>query len=353
MTIIGFATRGLFASFLCLLIAVNGFTGPAYAQAEAPSFRIVDTEWMDDMRARNVPVRLYWPSDITPDMRIPLVVFSHGIGGSRQGYSYLGRYWAARGIASLHVQHVGSDSSLWAANPLTLVQRLQLAAHESEALARAADVRFALDRMLSPETGSYSTVIDRHRIIVAGHSYGANTALVSVGAGVMRRGGWVDAKDPRFAAAIVISSPPFYGETDLAAVLKNVTVPTLHVTTTDDVIRIPGYYSPATDRIGVYNAVAGPRKMIAVFQGGSHNSFTDRTSSRGQNLNAYVKTATAELTLAFMDVIFRGNQFEMMRWKTKWQAIVALPPDVAAIQRPLAEEASANRKTRASVKALQ
>ncbi len=48
---------------------------------------------------------------------MPLVVFSHGIGGSRQGYSYLGKHWSARGVASLHVQHIGSDAALWRGNP--------------------------------------------------------------------------------------------------------------------------------------------------------------------------------------------------------------------------------------------
>ena len=42
---------------------------------------------------------------------VPLVVFSHGIGGSRLGYTWLGRNFARHGIASLHLQHVGSDRS--------------------------------------------------------------------------------------------------------------------------------------------------------------------------------------------------------------------------------------------------
>ena len=143
--------------------------------------------------------------------RVPLIVFSHGIGGSRRGYSYLGRYWAARGIASLHVQHAGSNSSLWVGNPLGVVGRLQRAAHESEALARAWDMRSALDRVLS---SPYGAEIDRRRIVAAGHSYGANTALLAVGGRVMREGRWIEAGDPRIAAAIVISAPPFYGESD-------------------------------------------------------------------------------------------------------------------------------------------
>jgi hypothetical protein len=34
-------------------------------------------------------------------------------------------------------------------------------------------------------------------------------------------------------------------------------VPTLHVTATEDIIRIPGYYSGAEDRIAVFEAMPG------------------------------------------------------------------------------------------------
>ena len=139
--------RRLGAMLLAIAITTAAPVNPARAQSAAPSF--IDFDWVDASRSRAVPARLHWPTSVAPGSRVPLIVFSHGMGGSRRGYSYLGRYWAARGIASLHVQHAGSDSSLWAGNPLRVVDRLQRAAHESEALARALDLRFALDRMLS------------------------------------------------------------------------------------------------------------------------------------------------------------------------------------------------------------
>ncbi len=303
----------------------------AQAQSAPPAF--IDFDWADPARSRPVPARLHWPTDAAPGSRVPLIVFSHGLGGSRRGYSYLGRYWSARGIASLHVQHAGSDSSLWAGNPLAVVDRLQRAAHESEALARALDLRFALDRMLSSPYGAH---VDRQRVVAAGHSYGANTALVAVGARVMREGRWVEARDPRFGAAIVISAPPFYGESDLASVLSRITVPTLHVTATNDVIQIPGYYSPAADRLKVFNAIATPRKLLAVFEGGSHSVFTDRAFTGGPALNPKVKLATAELTLAFLDLVFEGNGATLARWNVTWQPLLASAPGAAPSPLPAA-----------------
>jgi predicted dienelactone hydrolase len=332
-----FFVGALLALLMTATVGVDHAQGRSEVQSHASPFRVVDFEWIDSGRARAVPARLYWPDDTVRAARVPLIVFSHGMGGSRRGYSYLARYWAARGIASLHVQHVGSDSSLWAGNPLMLVSRLQSAAQESEALARGLDVRFALNRLLSGEAGAYNAGIDRKRIIAAGHSYGANTALVAVGAAVTRNGKRMEAHDTRFSAAILISSPPFYGERDVASVLNNVTVPTLHVTATDDVIRIPGYYSAVTDRLAIYNAIATPRKSLVVFEGGSHSMFTDRGLTGGRELNPKVKAATAELTLAFLDLIFDGNRSDMMQWNLKWKPILALSPGVFPVSGPVAQ----------------
>ena len=150
-----------------------------------PAYGTVEYEWNDPLRGRAVPVRLYLPVSIEPGARVPLVVFSHGIGGSRRGYSYLGSYFAANGIASLHVQHVGSDRTLWIGNPFALVGRLHDAAQEREAVNRVLDLRYALDQLLAGEHGS---IIDASEIVVAGHSYGANTALLAAGARVEREG---------------------------------------------------------------------------------------------------------------------------------------------------------------------
>lgn len=77
-------------------------------------------------------------------------------------------------------------------------------------------------------------------------------------------------------------------------------MPTLHITATEDVIRVPGRYSDAEDRLKVFEAIGGAVKQLAVFQGGSHSIFTDRTGSGGASLNPKVKAATRDLTLAFL-----------------------------------------------------
>jgi predicted dienelactone hydrolase len=278
----------------------------------------LDLDWLDVARQRAVPVRLYWPEGSKP---VPLVVFSHGIGGSRRGYGYLGEYFAANGIASLHLQHVGSDRSLWTGSMISLLGRLRVAAQEREALERVRDLSFALDAVLAHE--EYGKRIDRRRIAAAGHSYGANTAMLAAGASVLRDGRRLELRDPRVTAALLLSAPPFYGEEDLKAILQSITLPTLHVTATEDVIRIPGYYSPASDRIAVFEAVGSPLKALAVFQGGSHSIFTSRGGTGGAALNPQVKLATRELALAFLQRVFEGRGEALQRWPKTYRTLLA------------------------------
>ena len=90
---------GLPIAGLGLQLAVSA--GPSVA-SPTPGHRVLDLALLDADRQRPVPVRLYLPQQASHDGPVPLVVFSHGLGGSRTGYSYLARHWADVGMASLH-----------------------------------------------------------------------------------------------------------------------------------------------------------------------------------------------------------------------------------------------------------
>lgn len=280
-------------------------------------------EWFDPLRNRRVPVKLYAAAAAAPQTGLPLVVFSHGIGGSREGYSYIGRYLASQGYASLHVQHVGSDSTLWSGSILSLVSRLADAAQEGEALNRVQDLRFALDQLLArPEL----VRIDGQRIAVAGHSYGANTAMLVAGANPPVKGLAAMLRDDRVTAAILLSAPPFYGYGDPAQILSDIRIPTLHVTATEDIINIPGYSSGLDDRLAIYGATGTAQatsKVLAVFKEGSHSVFTDRGRTGGTSLNPKIKLATRQLALAFLNQVFSLDKAGLQRWQPENAALVA------------------------------
>ena len=278
-------------------------------------------QWQDPTRQRQVLAKLYLPPTAAYPQPVPLVVFSHGIGGSRDGYSYLGKNWAAKGYASLHVQHEGSDNRLWTGNPLALVARMQDAAQEAEAMNRVHDLRFALDQVLaSPDLAPR---LDSARIVAAGHSYGANTVLLASGAVVQRATGPVQLRDNRLKAAVIISAPPFHGETEPQNIVKPISIPTLHITATGDDIRIPGYVSNHDDRVRLYEQTGGLQKSLVVYREGSHSMFTDRLNTGGQDLNPKVKAATLELTVAFFNDVLAGQKGDLSAWYTQHSDLLA------------------------------
>jgi pimeloyl-ACP methyl ester carboxylesterase len=279
----------------------------------------ISFDWLDSSRNRVVPALLFKPSN--QQQAKALIVFSHGLGGSKERYAYLGQYWASQGYASLHVQHDGSDRKVWRGNRLLLPFRLMDAADETEALARVQDVKFALDQILASE---YATAFNSQNILMAGHSYGANTSMLLTGALVEQNGKRLSLKDNRIKAAILISAPPFYNDQPLEQVLAEVKVPTLHITTTEDEIKVPGYYSSPQDRFELYYAMASSYKVLAVFSGGSHNIFSGwRRNTDTVPQQQVIKAATQALSSAFIEQVTTGDGRAMSLWAQQHQAVLS------------------------------
>ena len=292
-----FITRSLYLTASAALISPSGGSKQSIASA-LQAHRVLELDLLDVARQRPVPTRLYLPQRASSSQPVPLVSFSHGLGGSRFGYQYLATFLADAGIASMHPQHVGSDHNVWRGNPLEMLPRLQAAARDAEALARAQDLRFALDQVLA---SVYAPLVDISKIAVAGHSYGANTAMLVSGARVTTTEVQVgELRDIRIQAAILISAPPLVGQGPMEKALSAVSIPTLHITSVDDTINLPGYRSTVDDRRAVFRAMRASPRTLAVFNTGGHSIFTDRTTRSGPETSARIKGATRELCALFL-----------------------------------------------------
>jgi predicted dienelactone hydrolase len=102
--------------------------------------------------------------------RYPLVLVSHGTGGSAVQMMWLGRFLAAHGYIVAAVNHHGNTSL----EPQRRAQGFLLYWE------RARDLSRVLDRLLADE--SFGSRIDRRRIGAAGFSLGGFTALLAGGA---------------------------------------------------------------------------------------------------------------------------------------------------------------------------
>ena len=305
----------------------NGATRPPAALND-PSIggaivEVLDFEWLDTARDRLVPVRLFMPQQATA---APLVVFSHGLGGSRTGYSHLGRYWASHGVATLHPQHAGSDRAVWSGSGLAMLGSLRAAATPENAIARVNDVRFVIDHLF--RRGEWAERLDASRVGVAGHSFGANTALLACGARYREGGGRIATfGDTRIGAAVVMSAPSLPSDQDPAFTYSSIGVPTLHLTGTHDSTPIPGLSTmPEERRIPFDSLAAGPR-YLGIFEGGRHSMFNDWTRDA---TSESIKTETRALTLAFWRSIFFQDQAAAQLLKSPSRARPSLVPLLAA-----------------------
>jgi predicted dienelactone hydrolase len=276
--------------------APGGAGGP-WQEAAAGAFETLDADWLDERRDRLVPIRLYLPRSDRP---VPLVVFSHGLGGTRAGYAHLGRHWAAQGVATLHPQHAGSDRAVWSAGGLGVLGALRSAATPEQAFARAQDVRFVIDQAFTP--GALAERLDASRIAVAGHSFGANTALLACGARYRNPDGRVsECRDERVRAAVVLSAPSLPTDQDPGFAYRGVAVPSLHLTGTHDSTPIPGLSTEPAQRRVAFDRVPGGPRFLGVFEGGRHSMFNDWSRDEA------IKAGARSLTAAFWRLVFDGD----------------------------------------------
>jgi predicted dienelactone hydrolase len=230
--------------FLLLFLASPWLVGLAQGQEAqppasqpAPESKLIRTQletWHDAARNRDIPVKIYLPEhppaahpapagppptsdrpaeELASPGKFPLVIFSHGLGGSRENYRYIGENLARHGYLVILPTHEGSDTR-------ALVDRSRRPAGEGRAAGsnfladstsspenlrnRPADVSFVIDRIAAD--AELAPLADLGRIAVAGHSFGAYTSLAVAGMKVEIPGNpGLSFRDPRVKAAIAMS----------------------------------------------------------------------------------------------------------------------------------------------------
>ena len=259
---------------------------------------------VDASRSRTVPVKVYLPAGEAPT---PVVLFSHGLGGSREGNPYLGNHWASEGYVAIFLQHPGSDRSVWEdASPRGRLTALKSAANLEATRNRLDDVPFVIDQLETWNAEADHPLegrLDLESIGLAGHSYGAVTTL-----GLTDRtfGGQRTLHEKRIDAFLPMSPQPgkvgspgdFFG---------SVSVPVLCMTGTEDGSPIDPTLSPA-DRRKVYAAFPSGDKYQLVFDGAHHFAFGgsgNATKQRARNPNHH--PAIQAISTKFWDAYLKRD----------------------------------------------
>lgn len=239
----------------------------------------------DANRDREIPIRIY-AADDAHGGSAPVVLFSHGLGGSRYGSSFLGRHWAARGYVAVFLQHPGSDEGIWkGVPPRRRRAALAGAASATTAVDRFRDVPAVLDQLTQWNADAADLLhgrLDLTNVGMSGHSFGAVTTQAV--AGQSDPGGRSPFREDRIRAAIAFSpSPPRRGDADAA--FATVDIPWMLMTGSEDGSPegIQGSVKQAADRRLVYrNLPDTAAKYEVVFHRAEHHAFTDHPARRGQ-----------------------------------------------------------------------
>lgn len=263
-------------------------------------------------QGRSVPLRVDLPAS---KAAAPVVLFSHGLGGSRDAGHFLGNHWTARGYVAIFLQHPGSDSSVWRDVPMReRMTAMREAASGKNLLLRCDDVHATLDQLEKwNQTEGHPLFgrLDLQHVGMSGHSFGAQTTQAVAGQkfpiGKSRT-------DTRIDAAVVFSpGSPAAGSKSQA--FGSVQVPWMLMTGTKDVAPIGG--QTIESRYAVYpNLPASIDKYEIVLKDAEHSIFSD-LKQRGENTDREMKHHQSILALstAFWDAYLK-NDAAAREWLT-------------------------------------
>jgi predicted dienelactone hydrolase len=303
-------------SAICLIssIIVFGFTTASgqdrpYAPLEVqPNWKAstVNLTVKDVSRDREIPLRVYLPATITA---APVILFSHGLGGSRQGNPYLGEHWSGRGYVVVFMQHIGSDESVWKDVPLfKRMAAMKQAANLQNTLDRLKDVVAVIDqleRWNSSQEYELNGRMDLSRLGMSGHSFGAVTTQgVS---GQRTRTGSSQFTDERIKAAVIMSpnSPKNGGEP--AKLFGGVSIPWILMTGTRDVAAVGD--ADVESRLAVFPGLPAGNKYQIVLDGGEHEAFSDHALPGSKNKrNPNHHRVILALSTAFWDAYLQEDK---------------------------------------------
>ncbi|HEX2061257.1 MAG TPA: hypothetical protein VHK90_10990 [Thermoanaerobaculia bacterium] len=236
---------------------------------ESPVGIIPEGVLRDATRGKDVLMTVEYPTRTTGN---PLIIFSHAYASSHRDYVGLSAHWASQGYVVIKPSHAD------AARTLRGVDDQWQSQTPADWRERVRDITFILDSLdqLERTYPELQGKIDRTKIGVGGHSYGAFTA--SLVAGVRTFPGGTSYADPRVKALLVMAPQ---GPDESRGLTREswteLRVPTLFMTGGEDQGASESQ-TPEWRRQAFELSPAGD-KWLVVIAGARHGSFTGRMSA--------------------------------------------------------------------------
>ncbi len=220
--------------FLALFVIQSCAVIPKNFTVKEPQYNIKTEEFSLKFEELNkqLPVRISYPVGKT---RFPVIVFSHGNGSKGDMYKGFTDYWASHGYVVIQPTHMDSTSLGFKTKRDNMREMYQQILQVTDT--RRQDMSFIVDSLDLIETivPDLKDKLDRTKLVAAGHSMGAATAMIVAGMTLLNpMDGYAETSDEtRFKVLLMISDP---GTMTLMPKepWKGVRVPTLISTGTKD-----------------------------------------------------------------------------------------------------------------------
>ena len=261
----------------------------------------------DPAKRTDLPCRIYYPKDGGP---YPVILFSHGFGANKDAFETVGRHWASHGYVVIHPSHadgVGKarrEPAKGGANEPAGRPRLGGfvgGLNDPQKIGgRVGDLTLILDSLddLPKTVPALTGKVDKGRVGVGGHSFGAFTAML-VGGVTADLGGEKGRSylDKRVKCILPISAQGTgqQGLTDKS--WDKLALPMMTITGTRD--RGAGGQGLAWKREPYDRSRAGDKYLVVV-DGAGHVSFGGGLGPQGDDVVACVTLASTHFWDAYL-----------------------------------------------------
>ncbi|MFM9995759.1 MAG: alpha/beta hydrolase family protein [Phycisphaerales bacterium] len=296
------------------------------APAAPPGYRLEAGPFkpaMKELKLGELPIRVRYPRGATAP--VPLVIFSHGMGGSFDAFAEVTAHWVSHGYVVILPTHADSTRRQGRDGRAALLRDAEAYRRRVDPVARVNDVKLILRSLenIELETPELKLadgrpLIDRERVGIAGHSAGALTTQMAIGAKVRTRDSLRphSVGDDRFDAAIVISGQGTTNRMFTEDSWSTLDKPMLVITGSKDTAGV-GAETPESRRHPYEFAPAGDKFLLWI-EGATHSSYQGpgRGADIGRRLDReepgtplkVIGDAVMAQTLAFWDAYLKHDE---------------------------------------------
>ncbi|MHA1539800.1 MAG: alpha/beta hydrolase family protein [Alphaproteobacteria bacterium] len=255
---------------------------------------ISKTKLTDAKRNRTIPIKMYIPMDAPA--AAPVYLFSHGAGGSRHDFTYLGNFLASYGFLGIFIEHPTSNGRIFVKGKSRISVMKSVLNDQKIWENRVLDLRFVIDSipMLQKKFLRWQIPVDFSHLALIGHELGTIPVMALAGTDIS----FTEKKslsDDRVRAFVAIA-PDGIGSTYAKEAWANVYRPFMALVGSDDT---RARKSPLWRHDGYFNMPENDKYLVNI-KGARRTSYNNVSEGKKTARTQKAHKVIREMTLSFL-----------------------------------------------------